>query len=628
MTIVPHATRLPLWITGLTVALFAWRTWAAWHGERLPRKWLLFLFVLAGVFAVYTSNRTLFGRDAGVTMLVLFLGLKLMETRNERDVVVVTFLCYFLTLTNFFYSQSVITAVYTALNVVLLTAALVGFNATRRPWRSNFRTAGILLTQSVPVMLILFVLFPRLNGPLWGMPQDTQSSQTGLSDTMTPGTISNLSLSDGIAFRVKFTTGEPNRHQLYWRGPVLWQFDGRTWRPGLQLPAERYRFSYRGAPLSYEVTLEPHNRHWVFGLELPAQAAPGTDVTSDYQMISRAPVRNRMRYSLTSYPDFVALGSGNEVERRAATKLPDGLNPRTVALGQSWRSSAANTDDILERALAFFRNQGFEYTLNPPRLGDNSADEFIFNTRRGFCEHFASAFAIAMRAAGVPARVVTGYQGGELNPVDGFWVVRQADAHAWTEVWLGERGWVRVDPTAAAIPVRLDGGMAAAVPASDSLPYMLRPELAWLKNLRYNWEALANHWNQWVLGYNNDRQRDFLSRLGMGTPSLEKLITLAFWLVFASLAIVVAIMLRKAKPKDPVQRAWVRFCTKLARQGVVRRTGEGPKAFGSRVAEVRPSLAGNVQHIVDLYVELRYGRPTDTRNQTTALRQLVREFHA
>lgn len=630
LTVAPHSLRLPIWITAITIALFGWRAWAAWHGERLPRKWLLFLFVLAGMFAVYMSNRTLFGRDAGVTMLVLFLGLKLMETKNERDVVVVAFLCYFIALTNFFYTQSMVAALYTIGTVVTLTTALVGFTAPRRPWRANLRTAGVLLVQAIPVMAILFVLFPRFQGPLWGIPQDAYSSMTGLSDSMTPGTISNLSLSDAIAFRARFEGEVPPRTALYWRGPVLWGFDGRTWRPGEALRSDRYEFTHRGALVRYEVTLEPHNKAWLFGLDLPVArpsglAGTGVDLTADYQMLARTPIRTRARYSIASYPDYRATGAASDAELQAATMLPAGSNPRTVELGQTWRREARTDTAILERAVEFFKRRGFTYTLEPPLLGEHTADDFIFKTRSGFCEHFSSAFAIAMRAANVPTRVVTGYQGGELNPVDGFMVVRQADAHAWVEVWIGASGWVRVDPTAAAVPSRVERGFAASVPASDSVPLLLRGA-PWLAQLRYRWEAASNYWNQWVLGYNSDRQHEFLARLGMNNPSLDKMITIAFWLIFAALTLVVAVMLRRVRPRDPVQRAWIAFCAKLARSGVERPPYEGPEAFARRIIAERPGLAAKVHGVVDRYVELRYGTPGDHATELAMLQRHVREF--
>ena len=603
----PHATRLPLWVSGLAASLLAWRAWSAFNGERLPRKWLLFLFVCAGVFAVHMTHRTLFGREAGVTMLVLFLALKLLETRTERDVIVVTFLCYFLALTNFFYSQSIPTAAFMLLTVLTLTAGLVGFSASRRHWWQNLGTASVLLLQAVPIAAILFFLFPRISGPLWGMPEDAYSSQTGLSTTMEPGSISRLTQSDAIAFRVSFDGEPPPKTELYWRGPVLTEFDGRTWTLG---PTQfgTYQFEWRGSPYNYEVTVEPHNHNWLFALEMAARLPPNAEGTRDYQILVRQAVRQRVRYRMSSYTDFRAIAGGTPTELRLATALPEGFNPKTQALATSWRQELKSDRKVLARAIDFFRKQGFEYTLSPPLLGRNTADEFMFNTKRGFCEHFASAFSILMRSAGLPARVVTGYQGGELNPVDDFMVVRQADAHAWSEVWIEGEGWLRVDPTALANPLRVEAGMAAAVPGGSALPFLMRPEFSWLARLRHNWEAATNYWNQWVLGYNSDRQRDFLARLGVSMPTVAGMVQLLFWSVGVALAMVTAAMLWRLRSDDPVQTAWLRFCAKLAKNGCARRPSEGPVVFAERAMQAYPQAAALVRRIADLYVELRYGR--------------------
>src|SRR5207247_709262 len=315
------------------------------------------------------------------------------------------------------------------------------------------------------VMLLLFFLFPRVQGPLWGMPQDAYSGVTGLSETMSPGSISSLSLSDAIAFRVKFETGPPSRAQLYWRGPVLSDFDGLAWRVGLPQLRRNMSIEATGSPVDYEVTLEPHNRNWMFALEMPARLPPSARLTSEYLVISLTPIRSRIRYEMRSFPKFQAASGANPEDLALALRLPRGVNPRSLALAREWRESLADNSAIVRRAIEFFRGSRFEYTLQPPALGQNSVDEFLFDTKQGFCEHFASSFVFLMRAAGVPARVVTGYQGGDTNPVDGYMVVRQADAHAWAEVWLAENGWTRVDPTAAAVPVRIELGITAARPS-------------------------------------------------------------------------------------------------------------------------------------------------------------------
>ncbi|HTO47281.1 MAG TPA: DUF3488 and transglutaminase-like domain-containing protein [Burkholderiales bacterium] len=621
----PHVTRLPWWVTLIGAAMIAWRGWAGWRNERLPRRWLLVVLVLVGMAAVYLNFRTIFGREAGVTLLVLFLSLKLMETKDQRDAVIVTFLCYFLALTNFFYSESIPTAGVMLVTVFAVTAGLVGVNGPQRPLRESARLAGVLLAQGVPVMVLLFFLFPRVQGPMWGIPTDAFGGTTGLSDSMTPGNISLLSQSDAVAFRAHFPDGAPERRRLYWRGPVFWQFDGRTWRAGDVRVSDLVKFDALSAPIHYTVTLEAHERQWLFALEMPGRVPPGAGATSDYQLLSRRPVAARIRYEMSSFLQYRAKGGSTPAELDAALALPAGFNPRAIALGESWRRELGADERILARAIDWFRSAGLEYTLAPPPLGRNSVDDFLFQTKSGFCEHFASAFVVMMRAAGVPARIVTGYQGGEINPIDGYMIVRQSDAHAWAEVWIAEEGWVRVDPTAAAVPVRVESGLAAAVPAGDPLPFLVRADLSWLRALRFNWEAIANYWNQWVVGYNVERQRELLSRLGMPSPSWEKMAMTLFWLVGIVVACFSLWILRRAREQDPVARAWRRFCRKLARHGTERRDAEGPRAFAARAAAEQPHVAADVAEISALYVSLRYGAAPDLES-LALLRQRVREF--
>jgi transglutaminase-like putative cysteine protease len=621
----PHAPRLPWWVAVLATAMLGWRAWAQWKNEILPRRWLLLVLVVVGLGGVYLTYRTIFGRDAGVTLLVMFLALKLLETRAHRDAVVVTFLCYFLALTNFFYSQSVTTAVLMLATVLILTASLVAFNGTRRRLSESARVATMLIAQGVPVMVILFFLFPRVSGPLWGLPADAFSGTTGLSDSMTPGNISLLSQSDAIAFRVQFDGSAPDRRRLYWRGPVFWHFDGRTWRAGDVHVSEVPEFEPRGQPLFYAVTLEPHERNWLFALDMPAKVPPGAAATGDFQLHARLPVRNRVRYETSSFLDYRATSGATPNELDAARQVPDDFNPRAVRLAESWRREAVTNERVVERAIEYFKRANLQYTLAPPPLGRDSVDEFLFETKSGFCEHFSSAFAFMMRAAGVPARVVTGYQGGELNPIDGYVVVRQSDAHAWVEVWTARDGWLRVDPTAVAVPIRVEAGLAAAVPRTDPLPLLGRVELNWLRALRFNWEALANYWNQWVVGYNTERQRDLLSRLGMPSPSWEKMAMALFWLVGLVVAVFSLWLLRRAHGEDPVTAAWRRFCRKLARRGTARRPSEGPHAFAARAALEQPHVAADVAEIGGLYVNVRYGRDPDP-TLVGLLRQRVREL--
>jgi protein-glutamine gamma-glutamyltransferase len=622
LTVAPYTAWLPIWASAAAVVLLLWSVFISVRGRSLPGRWLLVLLTFASVAGVFLSYRAIWGRDPGVTLLVILLFLKLLETRASRDVFVAAFLVYFVALANFFYSQSIPTAGLMLLTVLLTTAVLVGFSAPQRPIVENFKTAGLMLAQAGPVMLLLFFLFPRVQGPLWGLPQDAYTSVTGLSDTMSPGTISALSLSDAIAFRVKFES-LPARNQLYWRGPVMTEFDGQTWRVGLpQLRREMIVEAF-GTPIDYEVTLEPHNRNWMFALEMPTRIPQTARLTSDYLPISLTPIRSRIRYEVRSSTQFRARGGANPEDLAAALRLPGGANPRARALAREWRESLADDPAIARRAIEFFRGNRFEYTLQPPLLGRNSVDEFLFDTKQGFCEHFASSFVFLMRAAGVPARVVTGYQGGDTNPVDGYLIVRQADAHAWAEVWLESSGWTRVDPTAAAIPVRVELGITAAAPAGA--PLLMRSGLGWLKAVRNNWDALTNQWNQWVLGYNPDRQLAMLSRLGMKQPSWETMTMMMFWSVGGMLLLVALWLLRGTRREDAVQRAWLRFCSKLARAGIARAGTEGPLDYASRVSQRLPGKETAVRAITALYVEQRYGPAADAES-LGRLKHLVQEF--
>ncbi len=622
----PHASHLPAWVTSATALLLGWRLYLSWRQAPLPARWIVLLVAAGTLAGVYLTQRTLFGREAGVTLLVMLLALKLLEMRTLRDVHVATFLSYFLTLTNFFYSQTVATAVLMLATVVVITASLVGFNAPQCRASENFRVAGVLLAQAGPVMLLLFFFFPRVPGPLWGMPQDAYAGVTGLSDTMSPGAISRLSQSDAIAFRVKFEGEPPPRAQRYWRGPVFWEFDGKTWRAG-GVPRIRtsVQFAAFGPPMDYEVTLEPHDRHWLFALDLPARVPPNARVTSDYLLLSLAPVRNRVRYEMRSYPSYRATAGADAEDLEAAREFPARSNPRAQRLAREWRGALGNDEAILRRAIEFFRDGQYQYTLQPPALGTDTVDEFLFDTRQGFCEHIAASFVFLMRAAGVPARIVTGYQGGEVNPVDQYLVVRQADAHAWAEVWLKERGWVRVDPTAIVVPARVDAGIAAAVPLGSALPLLMRTNIGWLRAVRDNWEALGNQWNQWVLGYNPERQRDLMLRFGVRTPSWQTLAMVLFWSVASVIGLIALWLFARIQRADPPQRIWLAFCRKLARAGLARRGEEGPIDFSERAAARWPARADALRAIARLYVDLRYGRDGD-RQSLAQLRGRVRSF--
>ena len=603
---------MPLWLALFASAAFVWRGWLTQRGGRLPPRWLLVLLVVAGSLGVFFEYRSLFGRTPGIALLLIFLSLKLMELRAPRDAVVTVLLCYFLILGQFLFTQTLLTGLITCLAVVITTAALLAANNDRPTIRQQLEHAGRLLLQALPFMLLLFILFPRVNGPLWGLPEDRRTALSGLTDAIAPGTIAQLSQSDAIAFRVAFTGAfrgiAPAQSSLYWRGLVMPDFDGRTWR--VSQTREAYTsppyVEQKGKSIDYELTLEPHGKRWLFALESPTTLPTESGLTRDYQLLSRQPVRSRLRYTQRTVPDIKkGLTESPEILQESLA-LPKHGNPRTRAIAEGWRQRHGSNDAaIVTTAENFFSHQLLRYTLNPPLAGTDSVDDFLFDNKRGFCEHFASAFAFALRAAGVPARVVAGYQGGEINPVDGFLVVRQYDAHAWTEVWLAKQGWVRIDPTAIAAPRRIDSSLATAIPADEALPFLTRNEMTWLKAVRYQIDAVTNGWNQWVLGYDPQRQRDFLTRLGLDADWRNMTALLAV-LCGAALLLLAGWVLHQRERIDPAHRAWRRFTAKLAKRGIVWQSWEGPDTLATRAASQLPLHATKIHTIARSYARLRY----------------------
>ena len=629
----PHAMRLPVWLTALAAALCLWRLYLARMRLALPARWLMIFLAMAGAAAIYLDYRTLFGRDSGVALLVLMISLKLMETRVQRDGMVLACIGYFLVITNFFYTQSIPTALYLLVCVWLITAAMIGLQYASEPtaYRGQMRIAAIMLLQSAPLMIVFFMLFPRMQGPLWGMPADAFAGITGLSDSMSPGSLNMLVFSDEVAMRVAFDGPLPPPNRLYWRGPVLMDFDGRTWTTPPRPLRSIIELERRADAVRYTVMLEPHNRHWLFALDLPGVLPPEVVVTADHLLLSRAPVTRRRRYEMTSFLDAGFGANASPAVLSRMLQLPQRFNPQTRELGQKMRAqygASGGNAALVNAALAMLRDQKFLYTLEPPLLGVHAVDEFLFNTRSGFCEHFASAFVVLMRAAGVPSRVVTGYLGGEYNALGNYLLVRQSDAHAWSEVWLENQGWVRVDPTYAVSPARADSGLAAALPLRDAYLFGARSDNKWLYQLAMTWDSLANTWNQTLLGYNFESQRALLYRAGLDEATWR---TLAMLLIAATIVVTLLLALftlrNRAHRHDPALAAYRVFCAKTARAGVARRDAEGPLDYAARLVLARPEVAAAVQAITRLYVAVRYENKLQN-NTLRELQQQVRQFSA
>lgn len=610
----PHAMRLPLWLTAAVVAVGLWRAAIAWRGWAAPPRWALVGLTLALTAGVVAAYGTLLGLDPGVALVVAMAALKLLEMRRRRDTLVLIHLGYFLVITQFLYSQAIPAAGYMLAGVWGLTAVLIAVTRETggdRPW-AHGRLAALLVVQGLPLMIILFILFPRVSGPVWGLPERT-TAVTGLSDHLAPGAISRLSRSGTVAFRAEFRDRPPPAGQRYWRGPVLTRYDGRTWRRDSGSRGATPEAVNRGRTVAYTVMLEPHYRRWLFALDLPAGAPGDGRLTRDLTPLAAERVRQLRRYRGRSYPDFRVQPELPAAARERYLGLPAGVHPEARRLGRKWRQAAEAPAEVVERAVGYFRRGGFRYTLTPPAPGKDWVDGFLFETRAGFCGHFAGSFAVLMRAAGIPARVVTGYLGGEMHPEGDYMIVRQSDAHAWAEVWLAGRGWVRVDPTTVVSPARADSGLGGSVPSGEPVPMMARPERGWIQAVRLQLDAAETAWNRWVLAYGPELQRRFLGRFGLGEwPRMVA--AMAAGLVLAGGLVAAWVLLRRRPARDPAAAAFRRLERKAARAGLPRRSGEGPRDFGERLAAAFPERAGALRAITATYLRLRYARSAEAED--------------
>jgi len=627
--VAPHAAHLQPWVIVFAVAVCAWRLLAETRAWRLPGRMLRSIAAVGTTAAVVVSYRAVTGLDAGTALLVLMASLKLLETRRPRDHMVLVFIGWFLCLATFLYRQDVFAAVWVAPAVWLLAASLlnvarVGVDAGRlRP----FRTTGAMLLKALPIAVVLFVFFPRLAGSFWGVPSN-ERAVTGLSEEMSPGDLSELSINDAVAFRVRFDGRAPPPLDRYWRGVVMTEFDGFTWSRARAQAYYRPSVTFAGEPVSYTVTLEPTGQRMLFALDMPQQWP--TDLAEqgwDYRLWTRRSIDAVTQYRARSYPRYIAGTDLSPALRNHHLQLPADRNPRSLELARRMRAEAIDDAGFIGAVLDRFRNEEFYYTLTPPRLERDSVDDFLFNTRRGFCGHFASAFTTLMRAAGIPARVVGGYQGGDWNPVGGYLIVRQSHAHAWSEVWLPGRGWTRVDPTAAVAPERVEDGPEAALPESDPVPGRLlrRSELLWHAGLV--WDNFNARWNDWIVKFSGDQQERLLESLGFDEPDWQQLALLMGAGVAASFLLLSAWLAWEFRPRrmDAAARSYRKFTARLARRGLTRAPHEAPRDFLARIERFRPDLAQPAAAITELYLGLRYG-PEPAPRDLVQLRTLVRRF--
>lgn len=618
VAMLPQVVKMPLSVTAMALLPLLWRIAAELRGWKpLPAPARHALTALA-LLVLFFSYGDLAGRRSAVSLLTLMLALKLIEGYRIRDARLVVSFSLFLCATQFLFAQGIGMPLYGAVTVIVALVALTRLQrdeawahdagqapAVRSSLFSELGFGFKLLAVAVPVGLAFFLLFPRLASPLWGIPDTTLDSKTGLSDSMSPGSIQQLFMDDSPAFRATFDGAAPPAVGLYWRGPVFWHFDGKTWKGGfygsnLSSPAQP---PLEGAPWSYTVQLEPNERNWLFALDYPATVPADTRLSLDFQLIRRDPVIQLLKYAMVSNPDFADSPELPVTLRAQALELPEGSNPETRRLMETWRGETPDDAALVQRVLNHFNQQPFRYSLDAPLLGRDAVDDFLFETRTGFCEHYASAFAVMMRMAGIPARIVTGYMGGWYNALGDYYLVRQSDAHAWAEVWQPGRGWVRVDPTAAVSPLRVERGSLGALSAPRHLI-----DYPWLRQVRNSVDIVQQRWNDWVIEYGARQQSRLFAPLGFDQASPAVLVASLFLAIALFGAILVPIVLRIRGPgrSDPVWKAWHRFLRRLERAGFAPQPSHGPIELAGAAAAVLPASAAAIHRIANLYTRCRY----------------------
>ena len=644
-TVLPHVSHLPLWCALLTLVVLLWRTQLAIANAPLPGRWALVALLIVAAALTFWTYRTLLGKEPGVTLAVVLMAMKTLELRARRDAFVVFFLGFFLILTHFLYSQSLpvaaamLVSVWGLLTALVLAHMPVGQPSLRQAARLSARTALL----GAPIMALMFVLFPRI-GPLWGVPQDGQA-KTGLSNSMRMGSVAEVAIDDSIALRIRFEGAPPPPQAMYFRGPVLTRFDGIEWQaqpPPASGSGEPLPQNLRttGAPLRYEMTIEPLRLTSLPLLEA-ASTAPAIEGyrvfgRPDLQWRTDKPLFERVRLSAEAYVDFRHGPTTREPGLLEALALPPDYNPRTLAwaaaLRREPRYATAEPRVLAQAVLQHIRSAGFSYTLAPGEYGDargrDAIDEFWLDRRAGFCEHFAAAFVVVMRAAGVPARVVTGYQGVDPLPFDGYYLLRQSSAHAWAEYWQAGIGWVRADPTAAVAPERISRArrLVAAPGLVAGAIGNVSPQL--LEQLRGGWEALNNRWNQWVLNYSRGQQIDLLKDLGIRSPSWEDLALLLIVALSALALAGAAWAWWDRRRVDPWTRQSARLRAALVRAGISAAAHEPPRALAQRVRERFGADGEALAALLDVLERQRYSRATIAKPDTSLTRRFVQQARA
>jgi transglutaminase-like putative cysteine protease len=619
LVVINHLGSIANWISASAIGLMVWRAWLTLSGRQLPARWLLLPIASLLMGAIYWQFRSFLGRETGVAMLILLLACKMLEMHAKRDLFVVVFLGFFLLLTSFLDSQSLGSAFQVLVSAFSLLLAQLSFQFAEKTPSLWARCKLILkmLLLAAPLTLLSFYLFPRIQGPLWGLPSDANIARSGLSDSMSPGNISKLAMSEELVFRVKFLNEMPAKSEMYWRAIVLSQFDGRSWTQLTQaVPQAAIKLEVKGKPLVQEITLEPGNNHYLFGLDSvpnpPELEISATNLNALGEIRSDLPINKRIRYQVFSHTSYRLNADFDAQQIQINLRLPRGFNPETIQFAQKLQQTFPDRKSRIDAVLRYFREEKFYYTLEPPPLGRHSVDEFLFSSRAGFCEHYSGAFVVLMRAMGIPARVVTGYQGGLRNTQDGYFEIKQSDAHAWAEVWLEQAGWVRIDPTAAVAPDRILKNLDATQ-KNTGIAGMVSEFIvqnSWANNLRMRWSAVNNAWNQWVLNYNQSKQESLWKSMGLSSINWERTILTVFILGLVVLAVFAIPLLSHRNKLTIYDKLYLNFCKKMQRRGLQPEIHEAPASYALRLqAHLAPTQAADMNKFIALYLQIKYGKP-------------------
>ncbi len=633
LSVIPHLLRLPLIITAIFISVFLFALLIQLNKVKAPNKILLFFLTMTIVLMVFFSHGTLIGQDAGVSLLVAMCAIKLLEVSTHRDVYISILIGFFVLVTHLFYSYTLLFMLYLLICLILLLSTLLEVSRCEHikyaHIKNNITFSSAILLQAVPIMLVLFFFFPRFSSPLWGLPNESHSSSTGLSNSMEIGSINALIQSDAVAFRVEFKGSSPENKHLYWRGPVLTQTDGRSWYTNKFINTHQgfvthIPFTETKNIIHYTVTMEPNKNPWIFALDLPSFIPKNSRLTSNYQLIYNEPINNPILYNASSALTY-KVNKNNRHELMESLQLPKGINPRTVAYGKTLKERYTNSQDIVGAILEHFNKDSFSYTLTPPLLkSDNPIDLFFFETKRGFCEHYSAAFTILLRAADIPARIVTGYQGGETNPIGDYLIVRQRDAHAWVEVWIDGIGWMRVDPTSAIAPNRIESGSSEIFSSNEKNRIFSLYNPLFI-NLRYSLDWINNQWTQWVINYDYNQQSSFLNKLGLQSWS-KILLTMVVLLMLFSGIIAVYILYKNKINLPPQNNYWNKFCSKLSKLGFTKHPYEGPRDYYQRIIHSRPDLNDEIKPIFDTYIKINYASK-NRKHLEKYFKQAIKKFN-